>query len=93
MTTEIIVDQKHDTIVVDDTPENTILVENTEITTIISSAEQGPPGPPGIATINEAQDVDVSNLGEGSILIYSPSNEKWVASKLLENQSVESGHY
>lgn len=93
MTTEIIVEQKFDTIIVDDSPENTILVENPDITTIVTSAEQGPPGPPGITKISQAEDVDVSNLEEGSVLIYSVSNEKWVASRLLENQSVESGHY
>lgn len=93
MTTEIIVDQKYDTIIVDDSPENTILVQNPDITTIVTSAEQGPPGPPGITSISQATDVDTSNIEEGSVLVYSESSEKWVATRLLENQSVESGHY
>lgn len=93
MTTEVIVDQKHDILIVDDSPENTILVENPDITTIVTTAEQGPPGPPGITTINQATDVNISNLENGSVLVYSQNTEKWVATRLLENQSVESGHY
>jgi hypothetical protein len=96
MTTEVIVDQKYDIIIVDDSPENTILVQNPDITTIITTAEQGPPGPAGasgITKITEATDVDVTNLENGSVLVYSESSEKWVATRLLENQNVESGHY
>lgn len=93
MTTEIIVDQKYDTIVIDDSSENTILVENPGQTTIITLGEQGPPGPQGITSISQATDVDSSNLENGSVLVYSESSEKWVATRLLENQNVESGHY
>lgn len=93
MTTEIIVDQKYDTIIVDDAPENTIIVENPGTTTIFTIGEQGPPGPSGIQNISQANDVDSSNLENGSVLVYSGSSEKWVATRLLENQSVESGHY
>lgn len=93
MTTEIIVDQKYDTIVIDNSSENTILVESPGQTTIITLGEQGPPGPSGIQNISQANDVDSSNLENGSILVYSESSEKWVATRLLENQSVESGHY
>lgn len=93
MTTEIIVDQKYDLIIVDDSPENTILVDNPDITTIITSAEQGPPGPPGTTTISNASDVDVSNLENGSVLVYNQPVERWVATRMLENQSVESGQY
>ncbi len=93
MTTEIIVDQKYDTIVIDNSSENTILVESPGQTTIITLGEQGPPGPSGIQNISQANDVNISNLENGSILVYSESSEKWVATRLLENQSVESGHY
>jgi len=93
MTTEVIVDQKHDILIVDDSPENTILVDNPDIITIVTTSEQGPPGPPGITTISQATDVDTSNLENGSVLVYSENMEKWVATRLLENQSVESGHY
>lgn len=93
MSTEIIVEQKFDTIIIDDSPENTILVLNPDVTTIITSAEQGPPGPAGIDKISDASDLDITNLENGSVLVYSESSEKWVATRLLENQNVECGHY
>lgn len=55
---------------------------------------QGPEGPAGTAgPLEDATNVDSSNLSNGSLLIYSTSSQKWVASTLLENQSLESGHY
>ncbi len=79
MTTNVVIEKTQETIV----------VEN-DIVTIISSAEQGPPG---VTRIELADDVDVTNLENGSVLVYSESSEKWIATRLLENQSVESGHY
>lgn len=79
MTTNVIVEKTQETIVVDN-----------DIVTIITTAEQGPPG---VTRISQADDVNVSNLENGSVLVYSESSEKWVATRLLENQSVESGHY
>ena len=79
MTTNIIVEKTQETVVIDN-----------DVVTIITSAEQGPPG---VTRIGEADDVNVSNLENGSVLVYSGSSEKWVATRLLENQSVESGHY
>lgn len=92
MTTEVIVETVYDTIIVDDSSD-TILVETPGEVTVITTAEQGPPGPAGIENISDALDVDASNKTEGSILVYSTQNQKWVATTLLENQSVESGHY
>lgn len=92
MTTEVIVETVYDTIIVDDSSD-TILVETPGEVTVITAAEQGPPGPAGIENISDAIDVDASNKTEGSILVYSTQNQKWVATTLLENQSVESGHY
>lgn len=92
MTTEVIVETVYDTIIVDDSSD-TILVETPGEVTVITAAEQGPPGPAGIENISDALDVDASNKTEGSILVYSTQNQKWVATTLLENQSVESGHY
>lgn len=95
MSTEVIVETVYDTIIVDDSSD-TILVESAGATTVITSAEQGPPGvpgPAGIENISDALDVDATNKINGSVLVYSTENQKWVATTLLENQSVESGHY
>ena len=92
MSTEVIVETVYDTIIVDDSSD-TILVETPGEVTVVTAAEQGPPGPAGIQNISDAFDVDSSNKVEGSVLVYSTQNQKWVATTLLENQSLESGHY
>jgi hypothetical protein len=92
MTTNIIVETQYDTIIIDDS-QDTILVETPGEVTVLTAAEQGPPGPAGIENISDALDVDSSNKVEGSVLVYSTQNQKWVATTQLENQNVESGHY
>lgn len=92
MTTDVIVETQYDTIIVDDS-QDTILIETPGEVTVLTVAEQGPPGPSGIQNISDAFDVDSSNKVEGSVLVYSTQNQKWVATTQLENQNVESGHY
>lgn len=43
--------------------------------------------------INGMDDIDVSGLGDGSVLVYSTANSKWEATNLLEKQTVECGQY
>jgi hypothetical protein len=93
MSTEVIVETLYDTIIVDESPPDTILVETPGLVTVLTVAEQGPVGPSGVTTISNASDVDSSNKKEGSVLIYSNQNQKWVASTQLENQTIESGQY
>ena len=93
MSTEVIVETVYDTIIVDESPLDTILVETPGVVTVITAAEQGPAGPAGIENLSQLLDVDSSNKIQGSLLVYSAQNQKWVATTLLENQSVESGHY
>lgn len=93
MSTEVIVETQYDTILVEGL-EQTILVENETTTTIITPAEQGPQGPPGSQQpISTAPDVNITNLQDGSLLIYSTQEQKWVATTQLNNQSLESGQY
>jgi hypothetical protein len=92
MTTDVIVETQHDTIIVEDS-QDTILVETPGQVTVLTAAEQGPPGPAGIQNISDAFDVDSTNKTNGSVLVYSNQNQKWVATTQLENQNVESGHY
>jgi len=95
MSTEIITEIVYDTIIVDDSSD-TILVETPGEVTVLTVGEQGPSGPPGLSgiqNISDALDVDSTNKIEGSILVYSSQNQKWVATTQLENQNVESGHY
>ena len=43
--------------------------------------------------INGMDDIDVSGLADGSVLVYSTANSKWEATNLLEKQTVECGQY
>ena len=72
------------------------------LTPVVTSGSQGPVGGQGIqgiqgiqgtSNINQATDVDVTNIKEGSLLIYNQPNAKWVASNTLENQALECGQY
>jgi len=64
---------------------------NTQGTTeVVAVGIQGPSGPSGITT---AGDVDVSNLENGSVLVYKSSSSMWTATTTLEQQNLEGGHY
>lgn len=58
---------------------------------MVLRGEQGPVGP--ASTISTSPDVDVSNLVDGSILIYDDNINKWVASTDLEQQTMDGGFY
>lgn len=42
---------------------------------------------------SELEDVDVSNLQDGSVLVYSTDSAKWESTRLLEKQTIECGQY
>ena len=44
-------------------------------------------------SISSLNDIDVSNLQDGSILIFSTSSGKWESETLLNKQTVECGQY
>lgn len=77
--TQAIVTEKHNTVVV-----------RTESPKVILT---GIMGPPGKSTIQGLEDVDISSLANGSILVYNPQTEKWTSTVLLNQQVVDSGQY
>lgn len=65
-----------------------------QISTVLGTpGPEGPPGPPGLSRVSLADDVNITNLNDGSILIYSTLSEKWIAGTELIKQSVECGEY
>ncbi len=92
MTTDVIVETIYDTIIVDESSD-TILIETPGEVTLLTIGEQGPTGPSGVQNISDALDVDATNKTNGSVLVYSNQNQKWVATTQLENQTIESGQY
>jgi hypothetical protein len=67
-----------------------IRVNSSGTSQVVSVGVQGPGGP---ARINSAEDLDISNLSDGSMLVYSVQTEKWTATQLLEKQTMECGQY
>lgn len=65
---------------------NTVVVQS-ESTYAIVAGTIGPNSVPAL------EDVDLTNLGDGSLLIYSTATSKWTAGNLLEKQVIESGQY
>lgn len=57
---------------------------------VVSVGVQGPAGP---ASISASADVDATNLQNGSLLAYSTETQKWVATTILEKQTLEGGHF
>lgn len=68
-----------------------VVAVNTQGTSeVVSVGVQGPSGPNNVST---ATDVDVSGLEDGSVLVYKSSALKWKATRTLEQQNLEGGHY
>ena len=50
-------------------------------------------GPAGASSFAQMQDIDISQLGSGSLLVYNTQTQKWTATTLLDQQTVESGQF
>lgn len=59
----------------------------------IISAAQGPQGAPGTTTLNNLTDVDMTNLADGSLLMYDQPSQFWKPKTTLEKQTLECGQY
>ena len=60
---------------------------------IIVTGIMGPMGPPGTSKVSAMDDVDLSALTSGSILVYDTNSEKWVSKTLLNQQQVDCGEF
>jgi len=88
MTTTVVVD-KNTTVTIREQKVNTVVVRDETPRTIIT----GIMGPPGRTTVNGLDDVDVTQLNPGSILVYNTQTQKWISTTLLNQQTVDSGQY
>jgi hypothetical protein len=46
-----------------------------------------------LKNIGDLSDVDLTNLEDGSLLIYNLSTQKFVASRILEKQEIDGGEF
>jgi NADPH-dependent curcumin reductase CurA len=79
MTTEVIVTETNNTVVI-----------NTQQPNVIVS---GMIGPTGVTSFSGLTDIDLNQLSAGSVLVYNAGTQKWTATKLLDQQIVESGQF
>ncbi len=78
-----------ETVVVEST--SSVVTRVSETSTIIAGGIMGPPGLS--KSFSESSEVDLTNLQDGSTLIYSTSSGKWQASTLLEKQVINAGFF
>jgi hypothetical protein len=69
---------------------NQVIVNTAATNQVVSVGVQGPGGP---NTINTAQDVNLTDLRNGSLLVYSTQTQKWVSTTTLESQTMEGGFF
>ena len=59
---------------------------------VVSVGIQGPSGESQFH-LNNAQDIDVTAITDGSLLVYKANTSKWTATKTLQQQDFEGGQY
>lgn len=67
----------------------TVEYENT--TTVTAVGIQGTSA--SDTKLESLQNIDSSNLTNGSLLVFSTASQMWVATKNLEEQNLEGGHF
>jgi hypothetical protein len=68
----------------------TIVVDTDNSVTIVTGL-MGPPG--SVVSLAQVPDIDISNLQNGSLLVYSAAASKWQATTTLDNQTLEAGQF
>lgn len=63
---------------------------NQAVPNVISVGIQGPAGP---NVLSGAADVDVTDLREGSVLVYNATVQKWASTTTLDAQNMEGGEF
>jgi hypothetical protein len=71
----------------------TVQIQQDNQITVSSIGIQGESG--AIVPLSSNQEVDVTTNGKlnGSILVYKTATSKWTATKTLDAQDMEGGHY
>lgn len=68
-----------------------VTVEQEAYTTVTTVGETGLTGSAG--TVSDITDIDVTNKENGSVLVYKATTAKWTATRILEEQEMNGGHY
>lgn len=57
---------------------------------VVAVGIQGPSGP---NSISMASDVNVTDVKDGSLLVYKSTTGKWTSTTILDSQNMEGGEY
>jgi hypothetical protein len=87
--TDTVVVQSNDTAIIQPQVVNQVVTEEKGTTLIVT----GMMGPPTVNSITNSGDIDISNLQSGSMLVYNTTTNRWVATKLLDQQTIEAGQF
>jgi len=77
-----------------------VLVTQTEVVAAVTETSHvvvtgllGPKGDRGASTIAELEDVNLSALTSGSLLVFDTNSQKWISKTLLNQQQVDCGEF
>mgnify|MGYP000131501057 CR=1 FL=1 len=87
--TDIVVTSSNNTAVTSNPAINQVVTGDNSSTVIIT----GMMGPAVTPSITQANDIDITNLQNGSMLVYNVSTNKWVSTRLLDQQTIEAGQF
>lgn len=84
------------TVIVSDT--SSVVVDNKSTAVVVDRKEPivvlaGQMGPAGRSELSLMNDVDLSDLRDGGVLIYQQAKHKWTATNTLEKQVLEGGQF
>jgi hypothetical protein len=86
---DTIVTNEYRTVLTVDRAPNTVVTVDSTPKTIVT----GMMGPPATARLSDFQDLDLTGLTDGSLLIYNAATLKWTAATELKQQTLEGGQY
>lgn len=89
MTAEVVVTQSGDTSVIQEQIINRVVTDDKPARIITS----GMMPPPAVNSLKNSADVDVSQLRDGGILVYSSATNTFIATNLLDKQTIEAGQF
>lgn len=77
------------------TSQPAVTVDTKKQPTVTAVGIQGARGPSGdsVTKLENLSNVDGADLQNGSVLVYKTSTQKWLATRTLEEQNLEGGHY
>jgi hypothetical protein len=87
--TDIVVTESNNTAVSSNVLINQVVTGDNSSTVIVT----GIMGPAVTSSISQSNDVDMSQLQDGGVLVYNILTNKWVATNLLDKQIFEAGQF